>query len=124
MVIGLRVADRIGVLAKMFTPAVMDRVIDKAGVRDQGKRALPARVVVCCLLASASAGLGRCWGRLLVTDRNFLSQGCSPRSDIDLPVLEVLSDGTYRSRIADPAGSQRRRRQGAAPTTFPASTCG
>lgn len=38
------------------------------------------------------------------------------KSDIDLPVLEVLSDGTYRSRIAEPAAAKRLRRQGADPT--------
>ena len=33
------------------------------------------------------------------------------KSDIDLPVLEVLPDGTYLSRIADPAASRRMRRR-------------
>ena len=44
------------------------------------------------------------------------------KSDIDLPVLEVLCDGTYRSRIADPVAAKRLRRKGAAPRTSPAST--
>ena len=43
------------------------------------------------------------------------------KSDVDLPVLEVLPDGTYLSRIADPAASRRMRRKGAARRTFPAS---
>jgi hypothetical protein len=278
---GDRLPDRvgIGVLAKVFTPELVDRVIDEVGVREQRKRALPARVVVYYLLAmvlffqssygevgnklvaglewakrfrarwelgmqptpaaityargrlgwqvmarlmeqvtgplagqeSTSAfvsgmrlvavdgmcldvpdtpenaeefgypgngerrgpfpqirvvGFGECGtravlgaacsplargeqaltrqlldqlqrGDLLVADRNFLSHGLlsevlaagvhvlwRAKSDIDLPVLEVLSDGTYRSRIADPAASKRLRRKGADPRTSPASTSG
>ena len=57
-------------------------------------------------------------GDLLLADRNFLSHGLladvlatgahvlwRAKSDVDLPVLEVLPDGTYLSRIADPAAS-------------------
>lgn len=64
-------------------------------------------------------------GMLLVADRNFsshrtvkdiLATGAHPlfrvRSDVDLPVLSVLDDGTYISRIADPEVSGRLRRQG------------
>src|SRR5665647_175005 len=64
-------------------------------------------------------------GMLLVADRNFLSHktlkdtiatGAHPlfraKSDVDLPVLSVLDDGTYISRIADPEVSGRLRRQG------------
>ena len=40
-------------------------------------------------------------------------------SDIDLPVLDVLPDGTYLSRIADPAASRRMRRTGADPEDIP-----
>jgi hypothetical protein len=71
-------------------------------------------------------------GDLLVADRNFLSYGLltevlaagahvlwRAKSDIDLPVLEVLCDGTYRSRIADPAASKRMRRQGGDPKDIP-----
>ena len=276
MVAGDRLADRIGigVLAKVFTPELVDRVVDEAGVREQRKRALPARVVVYYLLAmvlffqssygevwnklvaglewakrfrvrlalgmqptpaaityarrrlgwqvmqrlmeqvagplagqeSQSAfvsgmrlvavdgmcldvpdtpenadefgypgnderrgpfpqirvvGFGECGtravlaaacsplstgeqaltrqlldklnpGDLLAADRNFLSHGLlnevlaagvhvlwRAKSDIDLPVLEVLSDGTYRSRIADPAVSKRLRRKGADPQDIP-----
>ncbi len=53
MVAGDRLADRIGigVLAKVFPPELVDRVIDEAGVREQRTRTLPARVVVYYLLA-------------------------------------------------------------------------
>ena len=67
-------------------------------------------------------------GDLLLADRNFLSHGLladvlaagvhvlwRAKSDVDLPVLEVLPDGTWLSRIADPAASRRMRRKGAAP---------
>jgi hypothetical protein len=276
VVAGDRLADRIGigVLAKVFTPELVDRVIDEAGVREQRKRALPARVVVYYLLAmvlffqssygevwnklvagldwarrfrvrlalgmqptpaaityarqrlgwqvmqrlmervagplagqeSESAfvsgmrlvavdgmcldvpdtpenadefgypgnderrgpfpqirvvGFGECGtravlaadcsplstgeqaltrrllgklnpGDLLAADRNFLSHGLlkdvldagvhvlwRAKSDIDLPVLQVLPDGTYLSRIADPAASRRLRRKGADPKDIP-----
>ncbi len=71
-------------------------------------------------------------GDLLLADRNFLSHGLladvlaagahvlwRAKSDVDLPVLEVLADGTYRSRIADPAASRRMRRKGAGPKDIP-----
>jgi hypothetical protein len=71
-------------------------------------------------------------GDLVLADRNFLSHGLlsaftgagvhvlwRARSDVDLPVLEVLPDGTYLSRIADPAASRRMRRKGAAPADIP-----
>jgi hypothetical protein len=276
VVAGDRLADRIGigVLAKVFTPELVDRVIDEAGVRERRKRALPARVVVYYLLAmvlffqssygevwnklvagldwarrfrvrlalgmqptpaaityarqrlgwqvmqrlmervagplagqeSESAfvsgmrlvavdgmcldvpdtpenadefgypgnderrgpfpqirvvGFGECGtravlaadcsplstgeqaltrrllgklnpGDLLAADRNFLSHGLlkdvldagvhvlwRAKSDIDLPVLQVLPDGTYLSRIADPAASRRLRRKGADPKDIP-----
>src|SRR5260370_4255468 len=50
---GDRVGDRIGigVLAAVFTPELVDRVVEQAGVREQRKRTLPARVVVYYLLA-------------------------------------------------------------------------
>ena len=41
------------------------------------------------------------------------------KSDTDLPVLDVLPDGTYLSRIADPAASRRMRRKGADPKDIP-----
>ena len=276
VVAGDRLADRvgIGVLAKVFPPELVDRVVDEAGVREQRKRTLPARVVVYYLLAmvlffqsgygdvwnklvagldwarrfearllagmqpSAAAitlarqrlgwqvmaalleevagplageeqeravvagmrlaavdgmcldvpatpengaefgypgndagpgpfpqirvvGLGECGtravlgaatsglaigeqplarqllgrlspGDLLLADRNFLSHGLlaevlaagvhvlwRAKSDVDLPVLEVLPDGTWLSRIADPAASRRMRRKGAAGKDIP-----
>ena len=276
VVTGGRLADRIGVgvLAKVFTPELVDRVVDRAGVREQRKRTLPARVVVYYLLAMVlffQSGYGEVWnklvagldwarrfrarmelgmqptpaaitlarkrlgwpvmamlleetagplagqeagpalvsgmrlvaidgmcldlpdtdenaaefgypgndagrgpfpqvrvvglgecgtravlgaelaglatgeqalarrllgklrpGVLLVADRNFLSHDLlrevlaagvhvlwRAKSDVDLPVLEVLADGSYRSRIADPAASRRMRRKGADPADIP-----
>ena len=71
-------------------------------------------------------------GDLLLADRNFLSHGLlaevlaagvhvlwRAKSDVDLPVLEVLPDGTWLSRIADPAASRRMRRKGAAGKDIP-----
>ncbi len=71
-------------------------------------------------------------GDLLAADRNFLSHGLlaevlaagahvlwRAKSDVDLPVLEVLADGTWLSRIADPAASRRMRRTGAAGKDIP-----
>jgi len=68
-------------------------------------------------------GLGR--GDVVVGDRGFLSHAglaaivatgahavLRVKADIDLPVLRVLSDGTWISRIADPAASRRLRRKG------------
>jgi hypothetical protein len=275
-VAGDRLADRIGigVLAKVFPPELVDRVVDEAGVREQRKRVLPARVVVYLLLALvlfSGSGYGQVWdklvrglewaqtfrarvalgmqpspaaitlarrrlgwqvmekllaavagplageeqdtayvagmrlvavdgmcldvpataengaefgypgndagpgpfpqvrvvaagecgtravlgaelsplsageqplalrllarlssGDLVLADRNFLSHGLlkaftgagvhvlwRAKSDVDLPVLEVLPDGTYLSRIADPAASRRMRRKGADPRDIP-----
>jgi hypothetical protein len=74
-------------------------------------------------------------GDLLLADRNFLSHGLfkevlaagvhvlwRAESDVDLPVLEVLPDGTYLSRIADPAASRKMRRRGADPRAIPGIT--
>ena len=71
-------------------------------------------------------------GMLVVADRNFLSHTAlaqtlgtgahvlwRAKADTDLPVLEVLPDGTYLSRIADPAPSRRLRRQGACGADIP-----
>jgi len=71
-------------------------------------------------------------GDLLLADRNFLSHGLlrevldagihvlwRAKSDVDLPVLEILADGTYLSRIADPDASRRMRRKGADPRGIP-----
>ncbi len=74
-------------------------------------------------------------GDLLAADRNFLSHGLlkdvlaegvhvlwRAKSGIDLPVLEVLADGTWLSRVADPAVSRRMRRSGADPRDIPGIT--
>ena len=71
-------------------------------------------------------------GDLLLADRNFLSHGMledavgagvhvlwRAKSDVDLPALEVLADGTYRSRIADPRASRKMRRKGARAEDIP-----
>ena len=74
-------------------------------------------------------------GDLLLADRNFLSHGLlgdvlaarvhvlwRAKSDVDLPVMEVLPDGTWLSRIADPAASRRLRRRGASGGDIPGIT--
>jgi hypothetical protein len=50
---GDRLADRIGigVLAKVFTPELVNGVIEQAWAREQRTRTLPARAVVYYLLA-------------------------------------------------------------------------
>jgi len=71
-------------------------------------------------------------GDLLLADRNFLSHGLvkdvldrsihilwRAKSDISLPVLDVLADGTYLSRIADPVASRQMRRKGAEAKDIP-----
>jgi hypothetical protein len=58
----------IGVLAKVFPPELVDRVVDEAGVREQRKRALPSRVVVYYLLAMVlffQSGYGEVWNKLV-----------------------------------------------------------
>jgi len=70
VVAGDRLADRIGigVLAKVFPPELVDRVVDEAGVREQRTRALPARVVVYYLLAMVlffQSGYGDVWNKLV-----------------------------------------------------------
>jgi hypothetical protein len=70
VVAGDRLADRIGigVLAKVFPPELVDRVVDEAGVREQRKRALPSRVVVYYLLAMVlffQSGYGEVWNKLV-----------------------------------------------------------
>jgi Insertion element 4 transposase N-terminal/Transposase DDE domain len=74
-------------------------------------------------------------GDLLAADRSFLSHGLLSevlqagahvlwrvKSDVDLPVLKVLPDGTWLSRVADPAASRRMRRKGADPKDIPGIT--
>ena len=69
-VVADRLPDRIGigVLAKVFPPELVDRVVDEAGAREQRKRVLPARVVVYLLLAMvlfSGSGYGQVWDRLV-----------------------------------------------------------
>ncbi len=74
-------------------------------------------------------------GDLLAADRNFLSHGLlaevlaagvhvlwRAKSDVDLPVLDVLPDGTWLSRIANPAASRKMRRKGQDPKAIPGIT--
>ena len=70
MLAGDRLPDRIGigVLAKVFPPELVDRVVDEAGVREQRKRTLPSRVVVYYLLAMVlffQSGYGEVWNKLV-----------------------------------------------------------
>jgi hypothetical protein len=70
VVAGDRLADRIGigVLTQVFTPELVDRVVDQAGVREQRRRTLPARVVVYYLLAMVlffQSGYGEVWNKLV-----------------------------------------------------------
>jgi hypothetical protein len=70
VVAGDRLADRIGigVLAKVFPPELVDRVVDQAGVREQRTRTLPARVVVYYVLAMVlffQSGYGEVWNKLV-----------------------------------------------------------
>jgi len=41
------------VLTRVFPPELVDRVVEHAGVRERRRRTLPARVMVCYLLAMA-----------------------------------------------------------------------
>ena len=74
-------------------------------------------------------------GMLVVADRNFLSHAAltaalatgahvlwRAKADTDLPVLQVLPDGTYLSRIADPKASRRLRRKGTPAADIPGIT--
>lgn len=74
-------------------------------------------------------------GDLVVADRLFLSHedlkavidaGADAifrvKADVDLPVLEVLADGSFLSRIADPAVSTRLRRRKTDPKDIPGIT--
>src|ERR1039457_5189864 len=90
VVAGDRLAGRIGigVLAAVFTPELVDRVVEQAGVREQRTRTLPARVVVYYLLAMVlffQSGYGEVWNRLVAgldwarRFRERLELGVQPR---------------------------------------------
>jgi hypothetical protein len=110
-----------------------------AGLGECGTRAVPGAAT--SPLATGEQPLARQLlprlspGDLLVADRNFLSRGLlagvlapgahvlwRAKSDVDLPVLEVLPDGTWLSRIAGPAAFRRMRRTGADPRDIPGIT--
>ena len=122
MVAGDRLPDRIGigVLAKVFPPELVDRVVDEAGVREQRKRTLPARVVVYLLLAMVlffQSGYGEVWNKLvqgLEWARQFrvrVALGMQPStarsqpafipSSINLPILSISSwvGGAFLSTV-------------------------
>ena len=70
VVAGDRLADRIGigVLARVFPPELVDRVVDEAGARERRTRTLPSRVVVYYLLAMVlffQSGYGEVWNKLV-----------------------------------------------------------
>ena len=55
-------------LAKVFPPELVDRVVDEAGVRERRTRTLPSRVVVYYLLAMVlffQSGYGEVWNKLV-----------------------------------------------------------
>jgi hypothetical protein len=63
-------ADRIavGLLTRAFPPQLVDRLVDQAGVREQRRRALPARLVVYYLLAMVlffRSGYDEVWAKLV-----------------------------------------------------------
>jgi len=56
------------VLAKVFPPELVDRVVDEAGVRERRARALPGRVVVYYVLAMVlffRSGYAEVWNKLV-----------------------------------------------------------
>lgn len=55
-------------MVRVFTPELVDRVVDEVGVREQRKRALPARVVVYYLLVMVlffQSSYGEVWNKLV-----------------------------------------------------------
>ena len=117
-------ADRIGigVLARVFPPGLVDRVVDQAGVREQRARTLPARVVVYYLLAMVlffQSGYGEVWNKLVAGldwARRFrvrVSLGMQPspaavtlaRQRLGWPVDSPV--GTARASSQAPSSSQR-----------------
>ena len=113
MVAGDRLADRIGigVLAAVFTPELVDRVVEQAGVREQRTRTLPARVVVYYLLAMVlffNSSYTEVWNKLVAGldwARRFrvrLSLGMQPtaaavtyaRQRLGWQVMEQLLEAT------------------------------
>ena len=64
-------------LAKVFPPDLVDRVVDEAGAREQRKRTLPARVVVYLLLAMVlffQSGYGDVWDKLVQGLRSHMKR--------------------------------------------------
>jgi hypothetical protein len=70
VVAGDRLADRIGigVLTKAFTPELADRVVVAAGVQEQRRRTLSARVMVYYVLAMVlffQSGYTEVWNKMV-----------------------------------------------------------
>src|SRR5258707_9984186 len=96
VVAGDRLADRIGigVLAAVFTPELVDRVVEQAGVREHRKRTLPARGVVYFLLAMVvffNSSYPEGWDKLVAG----LDLGKRFRGRLELGVQPPAAAGTY-----------------------------
>ncbi|MCO5972493.1 transposase domain-containing protein [Actinoallomurus soli] len=68
--VGDLLADRVavGVLIRAFPPELVDRVVDRLGVREQRMRALPARLMVYYVLTMVMffrSGYGEVWDKLV-----------------------------------------------------------
>lgn len=77
---GDRLAERIGiaVLTNVFTPELVDRVVDQAGVRERRSRALPSQVTVYYVLAMVlffHSSYSEVWNKLAA---GLEWAGCSP----------------------------------------------
>jgi hypothetical protein len=80
-------ADRVavGVLTRVFPPQLVDRVVDQSGVREQRRRALPARLVVYYLLAMIMFfpfGYGEVWDKLVAGLAWARPSAAGPRRDM------------------------------------------
>jgi hypothetical protein len=124
--VGDLLADRValGVLASAFPPYLVDRVVDQSGVREQRRRALPARLVVYYLLAMVlffRSGYGEVWDKLiegLTWARPFATgppRGMKPtpaaityaRKRLGWQVMAVLLEEAAGPRPGEQSGSLR-----------------
>jgi hypothetical protein len=129
---GLEDRISVGVLARAFPRELVDEVIDAAGKREQRRRVLPAWLTLYFTLALAlfmdrGAARVKLAGMLCLADRNFaywelwhdaVATGAQLLwrigASFTLPVVEVLPDGAYLSRLTAP---RRLRKGGAADIT-------
>src|SRR5260370_10399421 len=111
VVAGDRLADRIGVgvLTSVFTPELVDRVVDQAGVRQQRTRTLPARVVVYYVLAMVlffQSGYSEVWNKLVAGldwARRFparLLGGMQPTPAAITPARQPVGRAGVAARVA------------------------